>query len=306
MKDEIVYEIPLNGNDEQMLPERTHISLKRSGVDFFPILTIILLKILNRKVMCGQRQSFIKIFLFCGIVFFMMLWVGCKKTIPTGPDTNITITLRGRITQNGQALVNVTVYLSDGSSRTTVTDADGRYSFSDLASRDYVITPSKKGTAFSPSNYELSETNTQANFTAGNATYGSELSSIMADFQVINQKGGTVSLYDYFGKIILVNFSADWCGPCRNEASHLEDLFNDFRNKGFFIYTILIDGDPAVWAQQFGITFSVGDDTARKLWNLYGRGGVPLNIILDRNSTIRLLEEGYNESGIRNEIEKYL
>jgi peroxiredoxin len=239
-------------------------------------------------------------------LFVILTQIGCKKTIPTGPDTSVTITISGKITQNGQALVNVTVYLSSGSSRKTVTDAGGQYTFSDLPDRDYIVTPSKKGIEFIPSNYELNSSDSQADFTAKNAVYGAAVDSIMRDFKVVNQKGEKVSLYDYFGRVILVNFSADWCGPCRHEASLLEGLYNDFRNKGFFINTLLIDGDPSAWAEQYGLTFTVGDETGRQLWKIYGRGAVPLNIVLDRNCTIRLMEEGFNEANIRNKIERYL
>jgi hypothetical protein len=48
------------------------------------------------------------------------------------------------------------------------------------------------------------------------------------------------------------------------------------------------------------------DDTSEKLWAIYGEGYIPLNIVLDRNMTIRYKESGYSESVIINTIKKYL
>jgi peroxiredoxin len=70
--------------------------------------------------------------------------------------------------------------------------------------------------------------------------------------------------------------------------------------------TILIDGSTAAWASQYGLTFPVLDDDAETLWAIYGEGYIPLNIVLDRNMTIRYKTAGYTESEIVAAIKKYL
>ncbi len=137
-------------------------------------------------------------------------------------------------------------------------------------------------------------------------SYGSKVGDTAADFSAIDQRGQTISLYQYYGKVILINFSADWCGPCREEAGHLEALFQNYKARGFQIITLLISGSPADWASQYKLTFPVLDDNSQTLWNIYGEGYVPLNIILDRKMTIRYKEAGYDESSIISQIEKYL
>lgn len=135
---------------------------------------------------------------------------------------------------------------------------------------------------------------------------GTKLNNIAINFTAKDQNGGDVSLNDFYGKVILVNLSADWCGPCRTEATHLEDLFQEYKQRGFHIITALISGDPSVWAQDYGLTFPVLDDNNQAIWDLYGEGSVPLNIVLDRTNVIRYKDAGYSESSIRYIIEKYL
>ena len=81
-------------------------------------------------------------------------------TTPTKVDiceaaTTGSYTIAGTITYNGSALSGVTVTLSGGTSKTTTTDEDGEYSFSDLSSSTYTITPSKLGYAFTPSSKQV-------------------------------------------------------------------------------------------------------------------------------------------------------
>jgi peroxiredoxin len=137
-------------------------------------------------------------------------------------------------------------------------------------------------------------------------SYGSKVGDTAADFSARDQNGQTVKLYQYYGKVVLINFSADWCGPCRNEAGHIERLFQDYKGQGFQILTILISGSPATWANQYQLTFPVLDDNSETLWKIYGEGYVPLNIVLDRKMIIRYKEAGYDEPAIISQIKKYL
>ena len=135
---------------------------------------------------------------------------------------------------------------------------------------------------------------------------GTKVGNRAIDFTAKDQNGNNVSLYDYSGKVILVNMSADWCGPCRNEASHLEDLYDEYKGRGFQIITVLTSGDPKEWADEYRLTFPVLDDNSQAIWGQYGEGYVPLNMILDRDMVIKYKTAGYDETTIRNLIERYL
>ncbi len=127
-----------------------------------------------------------------------------------------------------------------------------------------------------------------------------------SDFTAKDQSNNYVSLYDYSGNVILFNFSADWCGPCNDEAPHLETLYNEYKSRGFHVITLLISGHPNAWALIHNLGFPVLDDNNETIWDDYGEGAVPLNIIVDRNFVIRYKKAGFYENEIRAIIEQYL
>jgi peroxiredoxin len=135
---------------------------------------------------------------------------------------------------------------------------------------------------------------------------GIKVGNLAVDFTAKDQNGNNVSLSDYSGQVILVNMSADWCGPCRDEATHLEALYDEYKQSGFQIITVLTSGHPLEWAHDYQLSFPVLDDNSEDIWGQYGEGYVPLNMILDRNMVIKYKTAGYDEAEIRDLIVRYL
>ena len=253
---------------------------------------------------------------FAFAVFVVLSFPGCKTptTNAGGGGTDNTITVGGIITQNGVTMAGVTVYLSWAGSKTTTTGADGKYSFAGLDALGqgsmlirYIITPSRVGTAFSPSNYEVGGVSkTDANFTASSAFYGTEAGSIVAPFTARNQSGGSFNLADHFGSVILMDFAADGDASCQENAKKAEALYQKYKNRGFTYILIVIQGSAASWASTYGLTFPVLDDNAQLIYSAFRKSSIPFPHILDRNMTIRYKIEGFNQTGIEDLLNRFL
>lgn len=239
------------------------------------------------------------------LCLLLALPAGCKKTVT---DPSGALAFSGVISRGGQRAAGITVYLTWGTSQAVTTDATGGFQFDNVSGSQFILTPSLSGSAFSPSNYELGSTSrSDLNFEITTPSFGSQVGLQMADFTLRNQGGTPVSLSQFHGSVVLIDFSASWCGPCRSEAARLQALFDEYKDRGLVILTVLIDGASAAdWASQYGLAFPVLEDAGNGLWGVHGEGYIPLNMILDRNLTIRYKQSGFTETALTAEIEKYL
>jgi len=133
---------------------------------------------------------------------------------------------------------------------------------------------------------------------------GTHVGQTALNFTLLDQDGRPVSLYDYEGLVILMDFSYLDCTGCVDQAMHGEQLYQTYRSRGFVILTLLIygnEGGPATvedceeWADMFGLTHPILADTMQEVWHLYNDTGfTPLSLIIDRNMVIRYKDTGYN------------
>ncbi len=232
----------------------------------------------------------------------------CKGGSPSDPEPPATdVSFGGTIMSGGTPLAGVQVFLSWDDHKSVLTDTNGRFSFSGLSGDNFVVTPSLRNSAFVPSNYELGRTSrNDLNFVAVAPTYGSKVGTVAADFTAVDNKGQPVSLYSYFGQVVYMDWAADWCGPCAEQAVTAEGLFQTFKSQGLQMLTLLISGSTSVWATTYGLTFPVLDDHEETIGAIFDDYFLPLNIVLDRNMTIRYRFAGTDENGIKAAIRKYL
>ena len=126
------------------------------------------------------------------------------------------------------------------------------------------------------------------------------MGEIMPTFSATDQYGGSIDLDQFQGYVVLVDYSAGWCSPCRQTAEGAEDMFQDHKANGLVMVHAMVDGDtgPAdqafveSWASEYGITFPVvyGDGVLDNSSALYSagidEGYIPFMVLLDREGRI--------------------
>lgn len=125
-------------------------------------------------------------------------------------------------------------------------------------------------------------------------------------FTLPNLDGKQVSLKDFANKVIIIDFWATWCGPCRQEIPHLNRLYEDYRGKGLEIVGISMDTDEPESIKKFTRDFRmeytvvIGNESVAEDFGLLG---YPTTIIIDRKGNIVKKYTGYQPAFIQ-EIEK--
>jgi peroxiredoxin len=110
------------------------------------------------------------------------------------------------------------------------------------------------------------------------------------DFTVPTPDGSSLALTDLRGRVVLLNFWATWCVPCREEMPAMERLHRRFKDQGFVVLAISIDapGTSAIvpFARQLGLTYPIGLDAKKALARQYGVRGLPASFLLDRTGAV--------------------
>jgi peroxiredoxin len=116
------------------------------------------------------------------------------------------------------------------------------------------------------------------------------------DFALKSATGDNLRLSEYRGEVVMINFWATWCGPCRQEMPHLEDLYNRYQRVGFNLLGVNIDDDSRRAMQmvkELGVTFPVLFDEKKEVSKLYSVEAMPVTLLLDRSGTVRHVHLGY-------------
>ncbi len=124
-------------------------------------------------------------------------------------------------------------------------------------------------------------------------------------FALPDSSGQMVSLDDYKGQVVLINFWASWCAPCRKEMPLLDELQQRYAPLGFTMLGINVEEDSSL-ADEFlrgtPVNFPILYDRANKVSEAYDVIAMPTTIIVDREGKVRFIHHGY-QAGYENEYQ---
>ncbi len=128
------------------------------------------------------------------------------------------------------------------------------------------------------------------------------------DFTLKSAEGRNLRLAEQRGQVVLVNFWASWCGPCKVEMPHLNKLYDKYRASGFTLLAVNIDDDArtgAATAAKWGLKFPVLLDADKRVSKLYDLGSMPATVLIDRDGKVRYLHRGYRD-GVEEAYERQI
>ena len=116
------------------------------------------------------------------------------------------------------------------------------------------------------------------------------------DFTLAQREGPNVRLSEQRGDIILLNFWASWCGPCRQELPAFEALFQQYADLGVNVLAVNLDDEPRkadVLLSDINVSFPVLFDSEGEVSARYDVSAMPTTVIIDRDGNVRLVHKGY-------------
>ena len=117
-------------------------------------------------------------------------------------------------------------------------------------------------------------------------------------FSLAGRGGKTIDLSQFKGQVVMINFWASWCKPCRDEMPLLEDIYKKYKPMGFTMLAVNVEPDSKAAEAFLGklakpVTFPVAFDVDSKVSKLYKVPGMPTTVFVDRKGNVRVLHKGY-------------
>ena len=116
------------------------------------------------------------------------------------------------------------------------------------------------------------------------------------DFTLQMLGGGQMSLAEQKGNVVMVNFWATWCAPCRQEMPHLEALHQRYSSLGFTLLGVNVEEDSSGaqdWLAETPVSFPILFDPQSSVSELYDVIAMPSTVMIDRQGNLRYLHHGY-------------
>lgn len=119
---------------------------------------------------------------------------------------------------------------------------------------------------------------------------------IAPDFTLKSLDGQNIKLSEHRGEVILINFWASWCGPCRQEMPLLDELHQKYSPMGFSLYGVNVEEDSEAAKKMLGdlsVSFPILFDTENDVSKAYDVIAMPTTVIVDRDGMVHYIHRGY-------------
>jgi peroxiredoxin len=128
------------------------------------------------------------------------------------------------------------------------------------------------------------------------AALAANLSGPAPGFTLESRDGDVVSLEDLKGQVVMINFWATWCVPCRQEMPHLEALHQRYNSLGFTLLGVNVEDDPegaTKFLKDTPVSFPILYDPKNGVSKLYNVVAMPTTVLVGRDGTMRFIHHGY-------------
>ncbi|MFL6578631.1 MAG: TlpA family protein disulfide reductase [Povalibacter sp.] len=116
------------------------------------------------------------------------------------------------------------------------------------------------------------------------------------DFALHSMKGENLRLSEHLGEVVVINFWATWCGPCRQEMPLIDDLYGKYKLAGMTVLSVNIDETSeraAEMAHTLKVSYPVLFDGRQEVSRAYEVNSMPLTVMIDREGVVRQVFEGF-------------
>jgi peroxiredoxin len=120
--------------------------------------------------------------------------------------------------------------------------------------------------------------------------------SMAPPFALPSRSGDTISLDKLKGQVVMLNFWASWCGPCRQEMPLLDQMHKRYSSLGFTLLGVNVEAntkDAERWLAETPVSFPVVFDKDSKVSKAYDVSAMPSTVFIDRQGNVRYLHRGY-------------
>jgi thiol-disulfide isomerase/thioredoxin len=140
------------------------------------------------------------------------------------------------------------------------------------------------------------------------ASWSAEMNQPAPDFTLKSMSGENIKLSELRGNVVMINFWASWCGPCRQEMPLLDEFYKKYNKLGFVLLGVNVEEDSskaAGYLKEVPVSFPILFDNTNAVSKMYDIDAMPSTVLVDRNGNMRFLHRGY-KPGDENEYKKLM